>query len=278
MGKNKEKTFFIHYLPIYGSFSTGLIYGAIGVIAILSFLRLKDGGADESSLMAYLNDYLLGKILIGIILMGTLSYIIWRIYESYKDPYNYGSNWKGIMRRTGIGLSSIADVLIAYSAIVILIGNSNVREDGVPAEEREMVGSMLSENWGDWVVVSIGVIIILTALVQFFYGITRGYKERLSIKHFNGKLKMLINILAWAGYFARGFIIGIIGFFFIKAGILENPNYIVNTDKAFNFIGENIGHFFFILVAVGTICYGAFMFFLGYTYNIEDRDNPLIST
>jgi hypothetical protein len=44
MGKSKEKTFFIHYLPIYGSFSTGLMYAAIGVIAILSFLKLKDGG------------------------------------------------------------------------------------------------------------------------------------------------------------------------------------------------------------------------------------------
>lgn len=278
MDNSKEKTFLIHYLPIYGSFSTGIIYGAIGVIAILSFLRLKDGGADESSLMAYLNDYLVGKIFIGIILLGTVSYIIWRIYEAYKDPYNYGGNWKGLLRRTGIGLSSIADVLIAYSAIVILLGNSNVREDGVPTEEREMVGSMLSENWGDWVVVSIGVIIILTALVQFFYGITRGYKERLSIKHFNGTVKTIIHILAWVGYFARGIIIGIIGFFFIKAGILEDPNHIVNTDKAFNFIGENIGHFFFILVAFGTICYAAFMFFLGYTYKIEDRDNPLISS
>jgi hypothetical protein len=207
-----------------------------------------------------------------------MSYIIWRIYESYKDPYNYGGNWKGIMRRIGIGLSSIADVLIAYSALVVLFGNSEAREDGVPAEEREMVGSMLSENWGDWVVISIGVIIIITALVQFFYGITRGYKERINIGHLSGNTRKFINILAWIGYFARGIIIGIIGFFFIKAGILEDPTYIVNTDKAFNFIGENIGHVFFILVAIGTICYGAFMFFLGYTYNIEDRDNPLITS
>ena len=278
MGKSKKETFLIHYLPIYGSFSTGLMYAAIGVIAILSLLKLKDGGADESSLLAYLNDYLLGKILIGLIFFGAMSYIVWRIYESYKDPYNYGSNWKGIMRRIGIGLSSIADVLIAYSALVVLFGNSEAREDGVPEEEREMVGSMLSENWGDWLVISIGSIIIITALVQFFYGITRGYKERINIGHLNSNTRKFINILAWIGYFARGIIIGIIGFFFIKAGILEDPTYIVNTDKAFNFIGENIGHVFFILVAIGTICYGAFMFFLGYTYNIEDRDNPLITS
>jgi hypothetical protein len=44
----------------------------------------------------------------------------------------------------------------------------------------------------------------------------------------------------------------------------------VNTDKAFDFIGDQVGHVYFILVAVGTIFYGLFMFALGITY---DADN-----
>lgn len=273
MQDSKEKRFFIHYLPIYGCISTGLIYGAIGVIAILSFLRLKQGGADEGSLLVYLNDYLLGKVFVVIILLGTLSYILWRIYEAYKDPYNYGSHWKGIARRTGIGLSSIADVLIAYSAVMVLLGNSNSTEDGRPEEEREMVGSMLQEGWGEWLIISLGIIILGTALVQLNYGVTRGYKERLDIGHFSKPLKKGVHLLAWIGYTARGIIIGIIGFFYIKAGVAENPEMVVNTDKAFNFIGENIGGVFFIMVALGTICYAFFMFFLGVTYDMDNKKN-----
>lgn len=269
MQGEKRKKFFVSYLPLFGCISTGLIYGAIGIIAILSFLKIKQGGADESSLFEFLDDYLLGQIVVWLILTGTLCYIAWRIFEAFTDPYKYGNDWKGVARRTGIGLSSIADVLIAYSAIMVLLGISRYREDGQPVKERDMVGNMLQESWGDWLVVSIGVIILVTAVVQFFYGVTRGYRERLEIKQFSKEIKQVIHLLAWVGYLARGIIIGIIGFFFIKAGFTDNSEFIVNTDKAFNFIGDHVGHLPFILVAIGTFCYGVFMFFLGITYDTD---------
>jgi hypothetical protein len=265
---NKER--FVHYLPVYGSFSTALIYLSIGVIAILSFLRLKDGGADESSLLVFLEDYFFGKILIGIILFGMLSFVIWRIFEAIKDPYLYGSNLKGLGRRTGIALSSFADAFIAYAAIRILFNTGKYREDGQPYAQRETVSNILTESWGDWVIILLGAIILITAIVQFYYGVTRGYRERLDIARFNGEKKKLIHFFAWMGYPARGIIIGIIGFFLIKAGYLEEARHVVNTDKAFNFIGDHIGKLPFIIVAVGTICYGIFMIAMGITY---DADN-----
>src|SRR5687768_3244501 len=81
----KKKRTIIHYLPVYGSIATGIIYLGIGVIAILSFLKVRHGGADESSMLAILNDYIVGKILIWIILLGTVGYIAWRFYEAIKD-------------------------------------------------------------------------------------------------------------------------------------------------------------------------------------------------
>ncbi len=274
MSQSKKKKIFINYLPMYGSFSTGIIYTGVGVIAILSFMQIKQGGADEGSLLAFLNSFLVGTIFVWIILVGTLSFIIWRIFEAFRDPYNYGNDKFGIARRMGIGLSSIADMLIAYSAIMVLMGISGLQEGGEPEEEQEMVGSMLQEGWwGEWAIIGMGIIIGITALVQFYYGITEGYKERLDIAHFNSKTKSLIHFLAWVGYLARGIIIGIIGFFFIKAGFLEDPEHVVNTDKAFDFIGDHVGGLPFILVAVGTICYGVFMFFMGISYDTENEKN-----
>ncbi len=118
----KKHNILIRYLPVFGCISTGLIYLGIGVVAILSFLKIKQGGADEGSLLAFLNSFLVGKILTGAILIGTICYIVWRIFETIKDPYRYGNDAKGIARRTGIGLSSIADVFIAYSAIQVVFG------------------------------------------------------------------------------------------------------------------------------------------------------------
>ncbi len=120
MMSTERKKSFIHYLPVYGCISTGLIYTAIGVIALLSFFKVRDGGADESSMLALINDYLVGKIFIFIVLAGTSCYIIWRFYEAVTDPYDYGSKAIGIAKRIGICLSTIADIMIAYTAMRVL--------------------------------------------------------------------------------------------------------------------------------------------------------------
>lgn len=236
---------------------------------MLSFLKIREGGADESSMMVIMNDYIIGKIFIWIILLGTLSYIIWRIYETITDPYRYGQQARGIAKRAGIALSTIADMLIVYSAVSVLIGSGSFRPDGQPEEEREMVSNMLQYGSGDVLVILMGSIVLFTAVIQLLYGVTRGYKERVNIGHFHRVIRNAIHFLAWAGYTARSIILGITGFFLLKAGISKNASYIVNTDKAFDFIGDHVGHVYFILVAAGTVCYGLFMFAQAVTYDTD---------
>lgn len=267
--ENQNKKSIIKYLPVYGCYSTGIIYVGIGVIAILSFLKIRDGGADESSLLAILNDSVVGKIFFWLILLGTASYVVWRIFETIRDPYQYGNDAKGIARRTGVAMSTVPDILIVFTAIQVLAGSGNIQVDGQPVEQREMVGGLLQKQGGDWMVIGIGFAISITAVIQFFYGVTRGYKERVDIAHFSSMVKKAIHLLAWIGYLARGIIVGIIGFFFLKAGFAESEEFIVNTDKAFDFIGDHVGHVYFILVAIGTICYGLFMFAHGRVYDAE---------
>ena len=267
----ERRKLFIHYLPVYGCISTGLIYATIGVIALLSFFKVRDGGADEGSMLALINDYVIGKIFIGIVLTGTLCYIILRFYEAITDPYVYGYNASCIAKRIGICLSTIADVMIVNTAIRVLLGTAHIAIDGQPREEQEKIAALLSESWGNEVVIAIGLLVILTAVMQLIYGITKGYKERIDIDHFSRGIQITTHSLAWIGYIARGIILGIIGFFLAKAGFTANAKVVVNTDKAFDFIGDHLGHLYFILVAIGTICYGFFMFILGVAYD-TDKD------
>lgn len=266
----KKKKRFISFLPAYGCIATGIIYAAIGIIALLSFLKVRHGGADEGSMLAILNDYVIGKIFIGIILLGSLCYIAWRFYETIKDPYEYGKDVKGLAKRAGIALSTIADILIVYAAIRVLLGGSDLQPNGQPVEERRMADNLLQAKLA-WLMISIGVIYLTTAFVQLWYGVARGYRERVNEEKLSAPVRTTVHILAWAGYCARGVILGITGFFFMKAGITEEARHVVNTDKAFDFIGDHVGHVWFILVAVATICYGLFMFAQGIYYD-TDKD------
>ena len=263
----KSKRTFFQYLPIYGCISTGLSYTGVGAIAMLSFLKVREGGADESSMLAILNDVIVGKILLWIIMVGTACYIVWRIFEAVTDPYSYGKDWGGLSKRSGIVLSTFADLLIVYAAIKVLLGIGNIQQSGEPQEERAFVASLLSESWGTSAVTAMGVVVLVTAVVQFIYGVTRGYKERLDIDHYSKAGKAIIHFLAGVGFCSRGIIVGITGYFLLKAAFTRQPEYVVNTDKAFDFIGDDVGSVYFILVALGTVCYGIFMIIHGIAYD-----------
>jgi hypothetical protein len=259
----------LHYFPVYGCVTTGLIYASVGVIALLSFFKIRHGGADESSMLAIINDFVIGKVFIIIILVGLLCFVIWRFYEAITDPYGYGQSISGIAKRVGICISTIVDIMIAVTAARVLLGYNHIMLNGEPKEEQEMVEAILKDTWGSTTVVIFGSIIIIVAAAQLWYGVTKGYKERIDLEHFSKPVQTITHGLAWIGYLARGIILGIIGFFLIKSGATSDSTVVVNTDKAFDFIGDHVGHFYFIAVAIGTICYGAFMFVLGVAYDID---------
>src|SRR5690606_28780249 len=138
----------VHSLPVFGCSSTELIYLGKGLNALLSLFKSKTGGADESSMLEFLNKFIIGQIIEWRNLVGTLSDIVWRIFESLKDPYEYGNEIKGISKRTVIALSTVADAFIAFSAIQVLLGTGNIQEDGQPQEQREIISGLLQEDMG----------------------------------------------------------------------------------------------------------------------------------
>jgi hypothetical protein len=256
-------------LTLVGCFSTGIIYLAIGVIAILSFFRLKEGGADESSFFVLLDSFIAGRILNWIIIVGALCFIAWRFYEAFKDPYGMGRDAKGMLLRTGAAFSSAADAFIALSVLTVIFGRQKVPVNGEPVQQRNMVAHLLDWQGGHALVSIIGAIILVTAAVLILYGLSKSFTESIRATDFNKRERNIVHGIAYAGYFSRGVILFIIGFFYLKSSIRNDSSYIVNTDKAFNFIGEHVGHPWFILIAVGTISYGVYMFVLGLHYDIQ---------
>ena len=256
-------------LTLVGCFSTGIIYSSIGVIALLSFLRLKKGGADESSFFVLLNEFIAGRILNWLIIIGALCFIIWRFYEALKDPYHVGKDTNGILLRTGTACSSAADAFIVLSALRATFDQHKAPLTGEPTQQKHMVAHLLQFHWGQTAVLLIGVIILVTAVVLVLYGLSKRFTEAIRADHFNKKQKSIVHAIAYAGYFSRGVILLITGFFLVKSAIKNKSTYIVNTDKAFDFIGDHIGHPWFILIALGTMLYGGYMFVLGLNYDVS---------
>ncbi|RYD97479.1 MAG: DUF1206 domain-containing protein [Sphingobacteriales bacterium] len=258
-------------LTLTGCFSTGILYGSIGVIALLSFLKLKNGGADESSFFVLLDSFAFGRVLNWIIILGAVCFIIWRFYEAFGDPYHLGKSGKALLMRTGAAFSSGADAFIALSVLQALFSKDKAPVTGEPEQQRAMAGQLLQTGWGRAFMFAIAVTLLLTALVLLFYGLSQKFTESIRGRDFSKHGRRVMHILAYAGYVARGSILGITGFFFLKSALARNSSYVVNTDKAFDFIGDHVGGWAFILVALGTISYGLYMFVLGLHYDLDGK-------
>jgi hypothetical protein len=267
--KQSGKTIGLKALTLVGCWSTGTIYTGIGVIAILSFLKLKQGGADESSFLVLLDGFLAGRLLIWGIILGALCFIAWRFYEAFGDPYKVGNDNKGILLRAGAAFSSLADAFVALSALQAIFNQQKAPVTGEPLQQRALVASLIEMNGGRVLLIAVGGVVMVTALVLAMYGLSRRFTETIRASAFSRRQKAWVHGIAYAGYLSRGVILGITGFFLLKAAIKMDSSYVVNTDKAFDFIGDNIGHPYFLLTAAGTICYGLYMFILGLFYDVS---------
>ena len=256
-------------LARFGCIATGLVYAMLGLFALLSLFRLKHGGADESSLLKFFEDVQFGKVVISLIMLGMVAYMIWRFYEAINDPYRYGRQWKGILVRLLTAFSAISDWLIAWPAIESLIGMNPASKDGEPVAQRHSFEKLLQQPIGVWVVSIIGCITMITAVVQFIYVFKEAYEERIDLQKLQPFKRKIIHTLSYSGHIARGIILGLIAFFLLKAAATQNGQYVVNTDKAFDFLGDEIGKGVFAIVAIGTICYGFFMMVMGYYYDFR---------
>jgi hypothetical protein len=252
----------VRYLALSGSIAIGLVYIGIGTIAMLSLLRLKDGGADEDSMLEFLTELLAGWVLVWSILLGMVCYIAWRLYEAIANPFHEPATAKGIITRIGTALSSVAYAIIALSAIQALLGIA-LEGDGVE-EQRLLIEEVLDWRGGTWLVGATGVLVGITGLLEFYHVVRRLYVPRLSMQRLSRMGQRLVHSLAWYGHFSRGTILLIMSYFLVLGAIHADPEEVVNTDKAFNFIGESLlGHPLFVIVAIGTVAYGVFMILQG---------------
>lgn len=260
----------IKKLAEFGCFSIGTVYILVGSIAIFSLFGEADDNADEERIVDFLLELPLGEVVIILIVLGLAGYIFWRIFEAFKDPYDFGSDWKGIGKRAGIALSASGYAIIAFSAVQVLMGEGGNGEE----EQQIMVAQVLSWEAGPWIIGAVGLITILAGFVQFKFVIQGDYNKRLDIHHFSSVQKKAVHSLAYAGYFARGIILLVLGYFFMEAAINSDPEAVGDTDSAFDFLGGGLlGNAFFFIVAAGTISYGILMFIFGLHYKFRKESD-----
>jgi hypothetical protein len=260
-------------LARFGCVSIGTVYVLVGTLALLALSGRWTGSADEDRMVHVMMQVPAGAVVIWAIVLGIGGYVLWRVIEVFVDPYDFGSDWRGLAQRAGIGLSAAGYGLIAFSAARIATAGAVMGSGEVAEQEQQMlVSQVLTWPAGAWLVGAAGLAVSVSGLIQFALIYRQAYTLEIDLEERSRTARRVIHVLAGYGYAARGVILSVLGYFLITAAVTSNPAAAGDTDTAFDFIGGGlIGDSAFFVVALGTIAYGIFMYTCAGYYEFEKK-------
>ncbi|MEM8530952.1 MAG: DUF1206 domain-containing protein [Chloroflexota bacterium] len=239
-----------------GYAAKGIVYVVIGVLATLAAFGPGGETTDSQGALQTIASQPFGKILLGIVGVGLVGYVLWRVVEGVADPNDKGSDPKGLLQRLGYIISGLAYTGLAFTAFSIVLGsgsgNSNSRQD--------WTARLLEQPFGPWLVGLVGCAIIGVGLWQFYDAYKADFREKLDSSKMSQAEKEWVTRIGRIGRTARGITFGIIGGFFIQAAVQYDPNEAKGLSGALSTLAQQpFGPWLLGAVAIGLTAYGIFM-------------------
>ncbi|RNI29104.1 DUF1206 domain-containing protein [Rufibacter latericius] len=255
---NGQRKHEIESLAKAGYVAKGIVYILVGALTAMSALGMGGKKASNSDALLQVKSFPGGSFLLGILAVGLLGYALWRFIQAIKDTENKGSDSKGMLKRIGYAISGLLYGSLAFVAFKMATGDGG-GSGGGGSREKDMLSTLLDKPFGKYMAIIIGLIIIGKGLNQLYKGITASF-----MKDVTGLPRDRFDVLkkaGQAGFSARGIVFGIVGFLFVKAAWLQQPNKAGGTESAFSFLQTSpFGNLLLAIVALGLIGYGIFMF------------------
>lgn len=248
-----------------GIAAKGVVYILIGVLAAMAALGAGGGNNGKNGALQTIIEQPFGKILLGIVVVGLLGYVFWRMLQAFTDPDGYGSDAEGITKRSGFFISGLVYLFFAFTGFRMLfpsIGSSGSSSGGSGNGRQLLIAKVLEQPFGQWLVGIAAVIIIGKGAFQIYKAVKEKYKNKIKEQEMSHKERTTFFRAGRIGYIARGIVLGILGYFLIQAALQADASEAQGTEGAFNFLSTSGGPYLMAAVAIGLACYGVFMFVL----------------
>lgn len=249
-----------------GIAAKGFVYILVGALAAMTIFT--PGGKNEGrqGALELILEQPFGKILLAATVIALLGYVTWRMIQTFKDPEGRGNDPEGLMKRVGFFISGLIYLFFAFSGLRMLfpgVGNSsNGGDNGGGGGRQLLVEKALEQPFGQWLVAIGAALVIGKGIFQLYKAYTGKFSKNIQDQNMNEKQQTTYMYAGRAGYIARGIVMGIIGYFLIRAAINANPDEAQGTDAALSFLSTSTdsGPYLMAAVAIGLVCYGLFMF------------------
>lgn len=242
-------------IAFIGFVSKGIIYLVIGVLSLLAALNMGGESSGTSQALAFLKKQAFGQTMLSFLGVGLLCYSFWMFIQSIQDPENIGSDKKAKLMRFSLFTTGLVYTVIAFLAFYHLFTRSYKGD----ANTRYL--DFINPTVLSIIFICIGIILGIQAVfltVGSFKGDLLDQSNLEGHKHFS-----VIRTIGKFGFYARAFVVAIIAYFFLRAGIYTGNHDIKGIQDAFVFLDQStFGRILMAFTAIGFISYGAFYVFL----------------
>jgi len=243
-----------------GYFSRAILYGLLGLIALTSASRIREG---TNGVMEAIQDYPAGTLLLWVLVIGLIAYALFRFASAAFDVEHNGSDGKGWAKRIGHAGSGIAHLLLAWSAYQVATSGSS--DSGTNAGAQDAAAGVLSMSLGPVLLGLAGVALIAAAAFQAKKGLSGEFMQRIS-----SRAPDATRWIGGAGYLARAAVYLIIGWSLVRAGWLSSSSEVETLGGAVASLADDGP--WFTLVAIGLLAFGLFSLILARYRIIPDLD------
>jgi hypothetical protein len=242
----------------WGLVSKGALYVLVGVIAadvaIAGGQRLRDRGAA----VATVTDTWYGKALIFLLAIGLAGYAAWRFAQGVLGRPLEGGKKEGWPKRIGYFARSAWYLFLLWVVLAALAGAD---EESGSREEDRATARVMDWPLGRWIVAGVGLGILGVGVFNYWRGITQSFKKKLKLRKMSELEEKVFTVIGMVGHIARGTVLGLIGFFLVRAAWQYDPNEAVGLDGALSqILQEDYGDTMLGIVSAGLIAYGLYCF------------------
>jgi hypothetical protein len=248
-------------LAILGFYTKGFLFVVIGSLAIMLVAGIGGKIADPRGALATVAKESFGKALLIVFIVGAVGHGIWNILRGAADVDNIGGGWRGaIIRIVSIGIG-IFYLGLALSAFEIVTA-STVIEESSQVEETFIAVLLAIPVLGAVVLSLVGVCVIAAGVNECYSGLSGKFRENYRLWEIKGIHLAFISVLGVLSFTARALLLGIMGYFFIRAALMTGANGSIGLDAALlALLSSGFGRFLVIFTAAGLVAHGALAFY-----------------
>lgn len=241
-----------------GHLAKGIIYALLGFFAFAVLIGASSDSSGKQGAIQFIWEQPFGQILIGLLIVGLVSYAVWRWVEAYQNFQEEDGKKDSIGKPVAWIFSGLAYLALAFSALQLLLGNGG--GSGGNNTRQDVISSILDASYGQVLVIIIGVVFVGVAFYQFYKGVKEKYMENIRTQSMSSKEQSTYRTIGKMGHIARAVVFLIIAYFLILAGIESDASEVKGTAGALQFLKQNAyGLWLMGITGLGLLAYGVFM-------------------